>query len=86
MGAFDFLKIGNKENNTNTASEPKKAEFASDTSKKDMRVTALEDGRLQIEFYDPNIEFGQFYNTARLIVNSNGYAMGDSTVNDCMIY
>lgn len=39
----------------------------------------------QIEFYDPNSKFGQFYNTTRLIVNSNGYTMGNSTVNDCLI-
>ena len=82
MGLFDFLK---KENKSNATSEPKKAEFASDTSKQDIQVSALEDGRFQIEFYDPNSKFGQFYNTTTLIVDSNGYTMGNSTVNDCLI-
>lgn len=81
MGLLDFFKR-NKLKNT---SEPKKEEFAADRSKQDMQVRALEDGRYQIEFYEPNTKFGQFYNTTRLIVDSNGYTMGNSTVNDCLI-
>lgn len=82
MGLFDLLK---KRNKANTVSEPRREEFASNISKKDMKVTALENGNLEIEYYDPNSKFGQFYNTTRLIVNRNGYTMGKSTVNDCLI-
>lgn len=86
MGLFDFLKKGKREDNANGDIKPAKEEFTQDSGKENHRVTLLDGGRnVQIEFYDPNMSFGQYYDTTKLIVDRVGHRMGNSIVNDCLI-
>lgn len=43
------------------------------------------DGRLQVDFYDKNADFKQFYDTTRLIVNNSPLNIAGYSVQNCIV-
>ena len=71
MGLFDRFKKSKKED-TQVSTEqqlPFEVEFNTTT-----------DGKLQVDFYDKQADFKQFYDTTRLIVNPVSINMGENQV------
>lgn len=85
MGLFDFLNKGKKESKINNGALTPQKEFGQG-QEEDVQVGYSDEGkRVQIEFFEPDVKFGQFYDTTRLIVDRAGHPLGNSIVNDCLI-
>lgn len=82
MGFLDKFK-------NNEAAKKRQNTVSQSTAKQelpfDIKYTKNSEGKLQIDFYDKNAEFRQFYDTTRLIIDDNISNVGNKALRDCRI-
>ena len=78
MGLFDRFK--KKEKNTHQGEEQRRQELPFD-----VQFSMTNDGRLQVDFYDKQAKFGQFYDTTRLIADLQQFYLGGRPVHNCLV-
>lgn len=75
MGFFDRFK--RKDSHSNKVSDKQLSS--------NIQYSMTSDGRLQIDFYDENADFKQFYDTTRLIINTKPLIMADHEIYNCIV-
>lgn len=78
MGLFDRFK--KKEKNAHQGEEQRRQELPFD-----VQFSMTNDGRLQVDFYDKQVKFGQFYDTTRLIADLQQFYLGGIPVHNCLV-
>lgn len=76
MGLFNRLK----KEKQNVNQEPKEEKLLFD-----VKFSITSDGRLQVEFYDRQAPFNQFYDTTRLISSMETFDLGGRPVHNCIV-
>lgn len=79
MGFLDIFK--KKENNV----QKPNIRLQMEQKPFDIKLRATNDGRLQVDFYDRESEFKNFYDTTRLIVSGIPLNIGGKDVYNCMV-
>ncbi len=81
MGFFDRLKKNDKQNNSNEVNNKEQAKqlpFEVDYSQ-------IFNGNLQVDFYDKDADFKKFYDTTRLIVSREPFAIEGHQIHNCAV-
>lgn len=82
MGLFDKLKDKNKQNTENKVNNNKQP---TQELPFDVEFRQLSNKNLQIDFYDKNADFKQFYDTTRLIVGAQPLNIEGRQVYNCAV-
>lgn len=75
-----FYKAKNRDRVTDISDKSKRNKLSFEVQTK-----TTSDGRLQIDFYEKDADFKQFYDTTRLIIDSNGLSVGNHLIHNCMV-
>lgn len=78
MGLFDRFK--KQEQNVQKPQKPQQPALPYD-----IKLKVNEEGKIQIDFYDKNAEFKQFYDSTRLIIDNEKRNMGNIPIKECRI-
>ncbi len=84
MGFLDLFK---RNKNNIKVNENTKLNEEYNNQRQDIQIIMPVDGgkKIEIEYYDPDIKYGQFYDTTRIIIDKAGKTLGTSTVRECLI-
>ena len=84
MGFFDlFIK---RKKDDNKIKEIKLNDVSNGQEQDIQIITPVDGGRkIAIEYYNPDIKFGQFYDTTKIIIDKEEQKLGTSNVRECLI-